>query len=330
MIGLAGATLSASQLADSVETSVMFGVDEYVSKATLADQLEEEGTLADLRDYDRGASNDEDHDPTRSVFDEEMRSRSREGVSEEQNLADDVFLTLERRARIVGSHYPLSVTSTRIERRVADWREHAPYAFLLALDARYAAKLPASVQVGARLFERMVVVALRRHWCGEAVHFGWPRDPGEATRFPDAVKALVARIGERLNVPISDLPSRFNDLEIDAVAWRPLDDRRGRTVLLCQCAIGDEWEAKGIHLEQWTNIVTFAVKPYKAIAFPFVPESRRPFTDTEWEILCGKGGLPLDRLRLGQLVRPEDLEPLLRTEILAWTEGIAASLTGVA
>jgi hypothetical protein len=330
VITLAGARLSPATVADSVEAELLFGATVTISKAELGDWLEEDGTQSDLESYDAAIVDaelgDERPDTTRSV----LRSRAAEGVSAESGLAEDALLELQRRAEIVGEKYPIEISGSRAQRTVDTWKEAPVYAFLVALNVRHASAIDGDFRTAARLFERLVVFALRQHWCGEAAHFGFPRDPTEEAGFPRAFEALVARLGERLNVRVDDLPSRLKDLEVDAVAWKPLDDRRGQTVLLCQCAIGDDWEAKGIHLDQWEKVVTFAVKPYKAVAFPFVPEATRDYTDVEWELLCGKAGLPLDRIRLAQLLAGQVLDEELRRGMVAWVESIEAVLSSAA
>jgi hypothetical protein len=200
------------------------------------------------------------------------------------------------------------------------------YSFLVALSARHVYGLQADTGVAARLFERVVVPALRQYWGGEAEHFGWPRSAAELAAFPEAMALLVRRMRERLNVDLAALPGRLKDLEVDAVAWRPLDERRGQTVMLCQAAIGAEWEEKGIHVEQWEKIVTFAVRPTRGLAFPFLAEAMRDLSPIDWELLCAKVGVPFDRLRLAKLLAGIDLEDDLVSGILAWTESVVPAI----
>lgn len=330
MITLAGARLSSARVADSVEAELLFGAIDTISKAELGDWLEEDGTQSDLDSYDAetvdAGLGDERPARTRSS----LRGRSAEGLSAESGLAEDVLLELQRRSEIVGEMYPIKVTGAHAQRTITTWKDAPAYAFLVALNARHALGLDDGIHAAARLFERLVVYALRQLWCGEAAHFGFPRDPIEEAAFPRAFQALIARLGERLNVRVQDLPSRLKDLEVDAVAWKPLDDRRGQTVLLCQCAIGDDWETKGIHVAVWEMVVTFAVKPYKAVAFPFIPEATRDYTDVEWELLCGKAGLPLDRLRLARLLAGQELDEELTQGMVDWIESIEAALSPAA
>ena len=228
---------------------------------------------------------------------------------------------MQYRAEIVGHHYPIQLKGNVAQRTVASWQDAPVYAFLLALNARHFHHLDADFQTGARLFERVVAVALAAYWGGEAAHFGWPRDTGEAAAFREAFPRLVRRMGERLTRQPDELPGRLKDFSVDVAAWRPLDERRGQSVMLCQCAVGSEWEDKGLHIEEWQRLITFAVSPMKGLAFPFVPESERPYNDIEWEILSARGGVPFDRLRLAKLT-PDVPDPL-RAQVIAWTASLA-------
>ncbi len=45
-----------------------------------------------------------------------------------------------------------------------------------------------------------------------------------------------------------------------------------------------------------------------------------------WFYVSTQGGIPLDRLRLSELVRDEDVSPLVMTRIRAWCEDFAGKL----
>jgi hypothetical protein len=200
------------------------------------------------------------------------------------------------------------------------------YSFLTALNVRYLWDVSGDVNVGARLFERLTVHALRAYWGGDAAHFGWPRDPSEERGFRNALPFLAARMRERLNIRPEELGADHKDLAVDAVAWRPLDDRRGQTVLLCQCSIGDDWWAKGVPLEQWRVLVNFAVVPTRGLAFPFMPDAVRARNEVDWLLLCAGVGVPFDRLRIAHLLSGSQIEPELIEGMNAWTEVLVGNL----
>src|SRR5690606_13027372 len=114
------------------------------------------------------------------------------------------------------------------------------------------------------------------------------------------------------------LDVRHKDLKLDAVAWRTLDGRPGKTVLLCQCAVGGDWNEKAVHVEQWRKLINFSVPPTPAVAFPFVPEAVRPFSEDDWYLLCGLG-MPFDRLRLARLLSTATIEAELLEGVTDWT-----------
>jgi hypothetical protein len=312
-------------LADWVEVRLLFGRDRSVSLAKLLDELVEEGTVADLAVYDeteeQDLATDDEPDVRRA-----LRADAAEGASPESLLAEETIAEIERRSAVVGPSYPIGVDTSVARLGVESWRDAPAYAFLVALNARYLWALPADLHTGARLFERLVVPALRRYWGGEAVHFGWPRDPGDHGAFQVSLPRLLSRMRERLSVAPQELPLTQKDLAVDAVAWRPLDDRPGQTVLLCQCSVGKDWSAKGVPIEKWTTLVNFAVTPTRGLAFPFLPEAVRALSEIDWLLLCAGVGVPFDRLRLAHLIGAGEVDDALLDQLRAWTEALTAAL----
>lgn len=303
-------------LSDWVELRLLYGPVEHLSRSELLDEIDETGTVGDLADYDRSLDGD--------IGAMEADGHVDELVSDADVLVDEVMAELELRNQIVGNHYPFRVEANGVRRTFDDWRERVGYAFLAALNARYLFGLPANINEGARVFERLVVPALSRYWAGRAVHFGWPRHGTDVTKFCDAMNQLVNRdLRERIIRRPEEFPQQQRDLGVDAVAWRPLDHRRGQAVLLVQCAIGDDWDEKGLHVDTWRSFISFAVAPMKALAFPFVPEVRR---NLDWEVLCAKVGVPFDRLRLAHLLGDEPQDPELRERAVQWIESLAPYL----
>ncbi len=333
MLSLPGSIINKESLADWIEVRLLFSEATTLSLPVLSDWLDEDGTLSDLDLYDEaftdlGQAEDDLVDQDEAGVRRRLRQEDAEGVGKQSLLAEEALLELEYRATVVGDTYPIRVTHGLARRAVESWRDCPVYAFLTALNARYLYGLDANLNMGARLFERLVVPALKRYWGGEAAHFGWPRSQQEEANFRAALPRLAHRIGERLIIEPSRIPTSLKDLEVDAIAWRPVDDRRGQTVMLCQCAIGDDWDKKGIRVGLWAVFVNFAVEPTIAIAFPFVPPAVRRFEDieVEWMLLCGKGGVPFDRLRLAHLVQQDDLDSSLAAGIIQWTSDLAPVL----
>lgn len=319
MLEFPGVRVSPYGLADWIEAEVLFGESGSISNTTLIGELAADAGLEAVDDYD----NDYDAD----ADDADQIIETEEDLLQIATLVDDALSEIGFRAQVAGTSYPLDLDGTVIRRTVPVWQSAPAYAFLCALNARFVHGLAADVNKGARLFERLVVPAMARYWGGESMHFGSPRDDQDAKQFGDALDKLVRAMGERLTWDKKVLPRHTGDMTVDTVAWRSLDKRRGQTVLLCQCATGQEWEAKGLELEVWEKLVSFAVRPYRALAFPFVAEALNDLDEFGWEILCGRVGVPFDRLRIAQLLAEAELEGAFRDQLIDWTSPLAALLS---
>jgi hypothetical protein len=311
-------------LADWIEVRLIFGGERSISLAQLLDELDEDAALPDLAVYDETVSDlsDADEASVRSA----IRGESAESGSVESLLADETISELESRVDFIGDCYPIEVVGTVARLRVPTWRDEPVYAFMAALNLRYLWRIPGNTLVGARVFERLTVPALATYWGGRAAHFGWPRVNSEEPGFRQALPRLAATMRERLNIRPDELGAHHKDLAVDAVAWRPLDDRPGQTVLLCQCSIGDDWAEKGVPLEKWMTLMNFAVAPTRGLAFPFVPDAVRALSDVDWLLLCAGVGVPFDRLRMAHLLCGVKLDDDLVVDMINWTDALVANL----
>jgi hypothetical protein len=299
----------------------MFSPSGSISRSTLRDFIDEDPGTADIQSYDAADFDDDDE------FDELASRRSRrvaaaEGVSLADELSSDAFVVLEDRAAFVGDRYPFTVEPDLITLRVADWRDAIVYAFLLALNARYVYGLSRKFHLAARIFERVVRVAMAEYVDGEAEHFGWPRDgePGKRN-FAAALPGVLRRLGESAAIRYEDIPAKIKDNEVDVFAWRPPGDgRRGQLILMCQCAIGADWNDKGIRLEKWDPFVLFAVTPVGASAFPFVPKAMEDDPKYDHVYLSKAVGLWFDRLRLAKLIDGTQLDENLRSSMVKYVD----------
>lgn len=314
---------TAERLADWIEYQLLFSSSTTFSRSTLRDFVEEDPGTDDVQDYDAADFSDEDE------VDEMASRRSRhdasaEGVSVADQLASDAFVVLEDRDAFVGDKYPFRVEPDLITLAVESWRDCIVYAFLITLNARYVYGLSAETHMAARIFERLVRVAMASYIGGEAEHFGWPRDgaPGERN-FAAALPILLGKLGERISIRWEDIPQKIKDNEVDVFAWRPPGDgRRGQLILMCQCAIGEGWNDKGIRLEKWEPFVVFAVTPVGAAAFPFVPQAMEESPGFDYEYLSKSVGLWFDRLRLAVLIDVAEVPETLRTAMVSYIENL--------
>jgi hypothetical protein len=316
MLGFPGTEISPCRLADWIEASVLYE-GRSLSLISIVDALLAESGIEEVFDYDEGYLPE---------LDIEEPSESHETQMKLEALVNDAFDELLSRQEIVGSSYPLVIDHDLVRSSSTDWRDFPIYSFLLALNARYVYGIPANINVAARLFERLVVFALESYWNGSALHFGSPRDGEDPRQFRDALKLIAQKINERLLWDRDEMPSHTGDMTVDAVAWRPLDERRGHSVLLCQCSIGDEWETKKLDEGVWRHLIMFSVNPIKCLAFPFVAESLVEIDEFRWEMLCARVGIPLDRLRLSQLLASAEIPTELQDGFVTWTSTFLASL----
>jgi hypothetical protein len=314
---------TSDKLADWIEYQVLFSLEGSFSRATFRDFIDEDPGTSDMRDYD-DADFSEDEDLGDLSSRRARRGEAAEGLSTSDALSTDAFVILEDRASFVGDHYPFRVEADLVSLKGSSWQEHPSYSFMLALSARFMYGLPGDFQTGARLFERLVRVAMAEYIHGEAEHFGWPRDGGEGERsFAQVLPLVLRRLGERMAVKPDDIPDKIKDNEVDVIAWRPPGDRRrGQLIVMCQCAIGADWNNKGIRLDKWEPFVGFAVRPVAAAAFPFIPASIEEFGDFDYEYLSKSAGLWFDRLRLTRLITDSDLDENLRDRMISYVQNL--------
>jgi len=318
------------RLADWIEYQLVFSSTTAFSRSTLRDFIEEDPGTSDLLSYDSADFSDDDDDFDELASRRAGRDASAEGVSEADELSSDTFIVLEDRAAFVGERYPFRVESNLITFAVPSWRDGIVYAFLLALNARYVYGLSPDAGFAARIFERLVRVAMAAYVDGEAEHFGWPRDgaPGERN-FAAALPVLLRKLGEHAAIRYEDIPAKIKDNEVDVFAWRPPGDgRRGQLIIMCQCAIGGGWNDKGIRLDKWDPFITFAVTPVGAAAFPFVPSAIEEDPNFDYLYLSRSVGLWFDRLRLTVLIDESELEDVLRGAMINYVEELIFPIEG--
>lgn len=336
MAPLGSSSPTPSVIAEWIEVSLLLeALNSTWSKSVIRQNLQEANDAGDARqyslDYDRTITSENSVAVT-------LSDEDAEGISPSEQLADDAIAELQNFAEIVGDNYPFEVTERSVKLRGTpdDW---PIYRFLLALSARYRLHLPMPAQEPARLFERVSAAAWGKTLGGNAEHFGWPRTSGPVGQrsFQKAAPTLIHDMGERLTRQASDIPRRHKDFGCDVAAWVDLrnDRRRGKRILLAQCAIGADWDKKTVNVEAWRSFVTFAVTPSRGASFPFVPAvllDRGSYEgmDFEYESLGANVGYWLDRLRIAAVLDPtgSDLPCIVLQQVKEWTRRAVASLTG--
>lgn len=248
-----------------------------------------------------------------------LRQRLRNSAFVEGDEADiHVELLLAQvteRASIAPRMYPFRETPTGLT--WDDQVNQTAYEFLLWLSVSPRYREERRFDEIDELFDALVKQALLRY-LGEharAVRFAHPSSDGRPPGFPEAIRWLAGLLN--LGIGTADPRPRRKDGGVDVVAWRPFRDARpGFIVILCQCTVQQDWapKAKDIVDDQWRGWVDLARDPSTALAIPFAIGSGFD----RWDELRRTVTMVLDRLRLCELLDPEELEHV--EELRMWTE----------
>jgi hypothetical protein len=106
------------------------------------------------------------------------------------------------------------------------------------------------------------------------------------------------------------------DHGLDVIAWKPFPDEHfSQLVILCQCAIGVDWQTKPVHTRLWDDIIKLAVQPVTAVAFVDLVSNHPSERMLGTSMVCG---ILMDRLRLAGLIRESDASEDLIKATNAW------------
>ncbi len=278
-------------------------IDEIVSGEF--DENQREGELALF--VTTGDSAVIDDEQLLTVFRERQAQRRRR-TDKQETLAAGIRCEIERRAELLGEHYPFEVRENGIRSIYrSEKSSHRAYHFFLKTAVQ-----PSSED--REQFEREVGNAIKRY-LGERsqmLGFGWQSHADESEkrkRIREMIQELTACCGEWKWDPEDDFPDHpsstlVKDMGIDVVAWLPLDDgRTGQVFLVAQCATGHtDWENK-LRDVSWDRAELW-IRPtphrwsVRCFAIPFHLPNRAHWTESSKE-----GGMMLDRTRLTLLLQ---------------------------
>ena len=318
MIDFPSSSPTPNQLADWVEMNLLLGGEDRLSQADIYDVLDDDPNADEppelFRDFDwRKATKTEE-----AVLREEVYRSDAEGQSTNERLVESAWQELETRAGVVGDRYPFTVTRLSVLSK-GGLEDATAYAFLLMLGARLSYGIGTDlvpIQTPSILFEQTVRVALGNYVGGRVRRFGWPyREVGLPSKFREAAKTLALELKENewQFLTVSD---DEKDHGLDVIAWNPFrDERFGQLVVLCQCAIGSDWDKKPVHVKLWNDVINLAAQPITAVAFVDLISNHT----TERIFGCSKvSGILIDRIRLASLVSDSDLPEDLIGSIRKW------------
>jgi len=152
--------------------------------------------------------------------------------------------------------------------------------------------------------------ALETH-LGNVLVVGWPRSDSSIASFRVCLEKICENINEELCIKHTIDPN-VKDEKLDIIAWKTIDNRSGKIIILVNCAAGKNWKDKTRELSRavWGDFISFPFHPLKALAFPYIDNSI-------WRKTSLEAGLLLDRLRLTKLIPIHSRFPL-RNEIVNW------------
>ena len=255
-------------------------------------------------------------------------SKSEFSVALEEDMkpnADDIVTTIWQeifwRKSVSPKSYPIDVFEGYIERRTG-WKRAICYSFLTLLSAQsFIPEIkirPGQWTSTSKMFEKVTELALQTY-VGETIVTGSPRQEGVPASFDACLGYLCGKLGEDKRAkPCST--EHTKDDGLDVIAWKPLDGRSGKLIVLTQCAAGADWrnKTKELSTNVWDEYVEWPLTPLRAFAFPYI-------NNKDWRRLSLEGGLLLDRLRLSLLCERR-LRGRFRHELERWIEGKIDSL----
>ena len=169
-------------------------------------------------------------------------------------------------------------------------------------------------------FDNLVLWALRQIYGGQhasGVRFGSPPSGDRPGSLKDAVEWLAGKM--RLDVGTLWTTLRpSGDKGVDVVVWRHfMDENPGFPLILCQCTVSAKWhkgKVDDINGDVWRDLVSFGRTPLTALAVPWVVDPRRE----DWDEIVRRVHIPLDRLRIIELVSQGEVPLDVVTPLLEW------------
>ena len=152
-----------------------------------------------------------------------------------------------------------------------------------------------------RIFEEVAANAVSQYMGGDALRFGSPRVGSVVpVGFAEAIDYVCGVTGEGVGVRRDAMTGDEKDAGVDVIAWKAIDARVGKLMILGSCATGEDWEDKVRDLSASRFCRTYfrehpEPKPQKAFfTCRLVPRRK-------WMEHTRDGGIIFDRLRVSRL-----------------------------
>lgn len=309
------------RLADWVELNLLTGEEQFVSIASVADEL-----ASDPPDRSRDSESWNEYEDASGGNGSPTGIGFRDTAEEK---AEAAFRELSWRSSRLENRYPIKLDGEVALLR-QDGAAYEVCRFLVLLRGRqmYKGVVEDDGSESGFLFEELVKFAMGKYVGAAPEHqvrfgvAGGSRGDGLPETLEDAVRELSRRMFENPGeVPVGGK----GDYKADAIAWRPFGDQRpGQLVLIGQATISEgEWTEDELP-KKWTDrrLIRFLARPLTAVAFPETLSLTPPDRLNGMRL----SSIPFDRLRLMSVLRDDDLPGYLRDRIEDWSRGIREKL----
>jgi hypothetical protein len=208
-------------------------------------------------------------------------------VDDAEILTANIFKNIEWRSTVC-KKYPFNLTDDAIKanKDVIDCIEYS-FPLLLSTNNFFSdTKITDWDNVG-NLFELYCAASLEQ-LLGDSLLIG--NSLGKLpVSFDDCLRKVCSIINE-VKGPKHEKANDFNDAGVDVISYRNIDSRKGKIIVLLQCASGKNWRKKGsdIKIRLWEQLVFWTAAPNKALAFPFAYDFDSPLAETDWIIISQK------------------------------------------
>ena len=334
----------ASSLADWVELQLLLGDGVPLSRARIANVLDDDGT--DAAEAELAL---DDEPGTGAAAEEVVEAELR---VELDSRIDQLLEEIELRQGAGESVYPFELSGLRLEPRQVAGSEAYRLLLVLSLEDAPCRKERRTHEV-EHAYDELARQALRRFLGRDAsaVRFARsshdPDDPDtRPTRFDEAIVWLRGKLdlGSGIKSPPAEgeeahwedpeglMPLRsYNDAGVDVVAWwRFKDQRIGFPVLLAQCTVQLRWDRKlkDVDPDLWREWINFGtVPPQKCLVIPFAVDLK----EERWPHRTTQAGVIIDRNRIMELLNELDdevLANLVDSDVQRWVQTEFESLRG--
>ena len=218
------------------------------------------------------------------------------------DFVDDIWLELEYRRLLYGSSPPFNLDTRSVFPIIGRENNHA---YIMCLLLSILGNNEDTTNTG-KLFERLSGEAIRNYIKGRVLIYGHPSK--------QTVEDIAVNTNERFNFSPT---ANFNDRGLDIIAWIPFEDNRcGQTVILFQCAAGNNWKSKllSLPIEAWNNYIAWGSKPLKGFTLPKVIR-KKSFEECSYE-----AGIIIDRARIYRNIFDEEINGTLKQDVKAWCD----------